>query len=54
LSSEAVLPAIDTATELAAYYPIQVEKTLERCEQLLSESGPMLSPQHSPKKKMTS
>jgi len=32
--------AIDAATELAAYYPIQVEKTLDRCERLLSEIGP--------------
>jgi NADPH-dependent glutamate synthase beta subunit-like oxidoreductase/NAD(P)H-flavin reductase len=34
------LTAIDTATELAAYYPLQVEKTLDRCERLLSDIGP--------------
>lgn len=33
------LTAIDTATELFAYYPVQVEKTLERYEQLVSEIG---------------
>ncbi len=33
------LTAIDTATELFAYYPIQVEKTLDRYEQLLKEIG---------------
>jgi NADPH-dependent glutamate synthase beta subunit-like oxidoreductase/NAD(P)H-flavin reductase len=33
------LTAIDTATELAAYYPVQVEKTLERHEALLAELG---------------
>ena len=33
------LTGIDTATELAAYYPIQVEKTLERYEELVSEIG---------------
>ncbi len=33
------LTAIDTATELFAYYPRQVEKTLERYEQLASELG---------------
>ena len=33
------LTAIDTATELFAYYPIQVEKTLDRYEQLASELG---------------
>lgn len=33
------LTAIDTATELAAYYPIQVEKTLERYESLKREFG---------------
>ncbi|HEV8374688.1 MAG TPA: FAD-dependent oxidoreductase, partial [Candidatus Polarisedimenticolia bacterium] len=32
------LTAIDTATELAAYYPLQVEKALERFERL-SEEG---------------
>jgi NADPH-dependent glutamate synthase beta subunit-like oxidoreductase/NAD(P)H-flavin reductase len=31
------LTAIDTATELFAYYPIQVEKTLERYERLVGE-----------------
>ena len=33
------LTAIDTATELAAYYPVQVEKTLDRYEVLVSEKG---------------
>src|SRR5688572_17421038 len=33
------LTAIDTATELAAYYPVQVEKTLERYEQLSERIG---------------
>src|SRR5262245_23731121 len=33
------LTAIDTATELAAYYPVQVEKTLERYERLVKQSG---------------
>ena len=33
------LTAIDTATELAAYYPIQVEKLLERHERLCESSG---------------
>jgi NAD(P)H-flavin reductase len=33
------LTAIDTATELLAYYPLQVEKTLERFEALSSEIG---------------
>ncbi len=33
------LTAIDTATELSAYYPIQVEKTLHRYEQLVREAG---------------
>ena len=33
------LTAIDTATELFAYYPVQVEKTLERYEKLASEIG---------------
>ncbi len=33
------LTAIDTATELAAYYPTQVEKMLERYEQLVSAFG---------------
>lgn len=33
------LTAIDTATELFAYYPVQVEKTLDRHEQLVSELG---------------
>ena len=31
------LTAIDTATELAAYYPLQVEKTLKRYETLVAE-----------------
>jgi NADPH-dependent glutamate synthase beta subunit-like oxidoreductase/NAD(P)H-flavin reductase len=31
------LTAIDTATELAAYYPLQVEKALERFEQMSHE-----------------
>jgi len=31
------LTAIDTATELVAYYPVQVEKTLERYETLLAD-----------------
>ncbi len=31
------LTAIDTATELAAYYPLQVEKTLERFEALCKD-----------------
>ncbi len=34
------LTAIDTATELAAYYPVQVEKTLDRFETLAKEFGP--------------
>jgi NADPH-dependent glutamate synthase beta subunit-like oxidoreductase/NAD(P)H-flavin reductase len=33
------LTAIDTATELFAYYPVQVEKTLDRYEQLAAENG---------------
>src|SRR5205823_12365140 len=33
------LTAIDTATELFAYYPVQVEKTLERYETLVKEIG---------------
>ncbi|MFZ5469031.1 MAG: FAD-dependent oxidoreductase [Myxococcota bacterium] len=34
------LTAIDTATELFAYYPVQVEKVLARYEKLSAESGP--------------
>ncbi|MFM2152459.1 MAG: hypothetical protein RL199_894, partial [Pseudomonadota bacterium] len=33
------LTAIDTATELAAYYVVQCEKTLDRFESLVEESG---------------
>src|SRR5215510_2106468 len=33
------LTAIDTATELMAYYPVQVEKTLERYEGLVAALG---------------
>jgi len=33
------LTAIDTATELLAYYPIQVQKTLARYEALIAERG---------------
>src|SRR4029453_6253329 len=33
------LTAIDTATELAAYYPVQVEKTVERYEKLVKQRG---------------
>jgi NADPH-dependent glutamate synthase beta subunit-like oxidoreductase/NAD(P)H-flavin reductase len=33
------LTAIDTATELFAYYPVQVEKTLERFEAVAAEFG---------------
>ena len=33
------LTAIDTATELMAYYPLQVEKTLERYESLVADRG---------------
>jgi NADPH-dependent glutamate synthase beta subunit-like oxidoreductase/NAD(P)H-flavin reductase len=33
------LTAIDTATELFAYYPVQVEKILERFEQMSAELG---------------
>ncbi|MFO0551684.1 MAG: FAD-dependent oxidoreductase [Polyangiaceae bacterium] len=33
------LTAIDTATELIAYYPIQVEKTAERIEELVRTRG---------------
>jgi NADPH-dependent glutamate synthase beta subunit-like oxidoreductase/NAD(P)H-flavin reductase len=33
------LTAIDTATELLAYYPVQCEKTLERYEALSAEKG---------------
>jgi len=33
------LTAIDTATELFAYYPVQVEKTLDRYEKLVAEMG---------------
>jgi NAD(P)H-flavin reductase len=33
------LTAIDTATELFAYYPVQVEKVLERFEQMSAELG---------------
>ena len=32
------LTAIDTATELFAYYPVQVEKTLDRYEKLVAEN----------------
>ncbi len=34
------LTAIDTATELAAYYPLQVEKVLQRHEKLVETLGP--------------
>lgn len=34
------LTAIDTATELIAYYPVQIEKTRERVERLNAELGP--------------
>ena len=34
------LTAIDTATELLAYYVVQVEKTAERFEKLSAELGP--------------
>ena len=33
------LTAIDTATELAAYYPVQVEKTLDRYEAMATQDG---------------
>ena len=33
------LTGIDTATELFAYYPVQVEKTLDRYEQVCAEAG---------------
>ena len=33
------LTAIDTATELAAYYPVQVEKTLDRYEALVKQAS---------------
>ncbi|MBL8151558.1 MAG: FAD-dependent oxidoreductase, partial [Blastocatellia bacterium] len=33
------LTAIDTATELMAYYPVQVEKTFERYEKMVAEAG---------------
>jgi NAD(P)H-flavin reductase/NADPH-dependent glutamate synthase beta subunit-like oxidoreductase len=33
------LTAIDTATELFAYYPVEVEKTLDRYETLVAERG---------------
>src|SRR5205085_6941928 len=33
------LTAIDTATELLAYYPVQVEKTLDQFERLSAEFG---------------
>src|SRR5258705_8264915 len=33
------LTAIDTATELFAYYPVQVEKVLERHERIAAEFG---------------
>jgi NADPH-dependent glutamate synthase beta subunit-like oxidoreductase/NAD(P)H-flavin reductase len=33
------LTAIDTATELFAYYPVQVEKTLERYQTICAENG---------------
>jgi NAD(P)H-flavin reductase/NADPH-dependent glutamate synthase beta subunit-like oxidoreductase len=33
------LTGIDTATELFAYYPVQVEKTLERYEALCADAG---------------
>src|SRR5262249_23565317 len=33
------LTAIDTATELFAYYPVLVEKTLDRYEALVAEKG---------------
>jgi NADPH-dependent glutamate synthase beta subunit-like oxidoreductase/NAD(P)H-flavin reductase len=33
------LTAIDTATELAAYYPVQVEKTLDRFEAMVAQDG---------------
>ena len=35
------LTAIDTATELLAYYPVQCEKTLQRYETLVAEQGEM-------------
>ncbi|HWV37861.1 MAG TPA: FAD-dependent oxidoreductase [Vulgatibacter sp.] len=36
------LTGVDTATELAAYYPIQVEKILHRYEELGEELGPAM------------
>ncbi|HTR03857.1 MAG TPA: FAD-dependent oxidoreductase [Thermoanaerobaculia bacterium] len=33
------LTAIDTATELLAYYPLQAEKTLDRYEKLVADKG---------------
>jgi NADPH-dependent glutamate synthase beta subunit-like oxidoreductase/NAD(P)H-flavin reductase len=33
------LTAIDTSTEVMAYYPVQVEKTLDRYETLVEENG---------------
>jgi len=33
------LTAIDTATELAAYYPVQVEKSLDRYEAMVKKDG---------------
>ena len=33
------LTAIDTTTELAAYYPVQVEKTLDRYEKIVANKG---------------
>ena len=38
------LTAIDTATELMAYYPLQVEKTLEQYEALAAEIGEACRP----------
>lgn len=34
------LTGIDTATELFAYYPVQVEKMLDKYEQIVAEFGP--------------
>ena len=40
------LTGIDTATELFAYYPIQVEKTLDRYEALVAELGEARGARH--------
>ena len=40
------LTGIDTATELMAYYPMQVEKTLDRYEALVTDLGEATRARH--------